>query len=143
MKPVDQTIVDVDKGDCVTSCLVSILELPRESVPNFIELGQNWFSEFWKFLKVNNCEFLGTGWPKSIDRPNGHLLNESPNIDGFVIASVPSRTFDLIGHSVVIDLSGKVVHDPNPNKKWQNENVIETNQLQNWMMINRNLEIKT
>ena len=65
------------------------------------------------------------------------MLSESPNIDGFVMASVPSRTFKDVGHSVVMDLKGLIVHDPNPNRKWQDVNVLESGDLQHWIMISK------
>lgn len=131
----DQLIVDKMTGDCTRACIASILELDIESVPNFIEDGNAWFDRFWKFLKDHGYNYYGGGWPKGPDRPNGHILSESPNIDGFVVATVPSRTFDEIGHSVVMDLNGIVVHDPNPNKAWQDVNILKSGDLKHWMLI--------
>ena len=135
MKRVDQMIVSVDKGDCTRACLASILELNIAEVPNFIEKGNRWFDDFWKFIKTYGYQYYGVGWLVGPERPHGHILKESPNIDGYVIASVPSRTFEIVGHSVVMDLDGVVIHDPNPNKLWQDVNVVETGELQHWMMI--------
>ena len=135
MKPVDQTIVSEKDGDCVRASLASILELEIDAVPNFIRFGPFWYKVFSSFLYSLDYKDYGTGWVKSEDRPHGHILSESPNIDGFVIASVPSKTFPNIGHSVVMNLKGVVVHDPNPNKLWQGINVKKTKELQNWMMI--------
>jgi len=135
MKPVDQLIVDKNIGDCTRACLASVLELDADDVPNFIRFGDNWFKVFWEFLRSLDYEFYGTGFPKGDKYPNGHILKESPNIDRFVIASVPSKTFSDIGHSVVMDLNGLIVHDPNPNKLWQGLNVLGTKDLNHWMMI--------
>ena len=135
MTPVNQTIVDADSGDCTRACLASILDLPIEAVPNFIMFKVGWFNVFWAFLRVLGYEYCGTGWVKSKERPHGHILSKSPNIQGYVIASVPSKTFPNVGHSVVINLKGIVVHDPNPNKLWQDINVKKSKELQHWMMI--------
>jgi hypothetical protein len=137
MKPVDQTIVSEKDGDCTRASLASILELPIDAVPNFMRFGQGWFRIFSHFLMSLDYEFLGTGWVKSKDRPCGHILSRSPNIKGYVIASVPSKSFPNSGHSVVVNLKGLVVHDPNPNKAWQNINVLKSKELQNWMMIGK------
>ena len=117
MKPVSQTIVSVIDGDCTRACLASILDLPIDAVPNFARFG--------------------AGWVKGKDRPHGHILSRSPSIKGYVIASVPSKTFPNIGHSVVMNLKGVVVHDPNPNKLWEGINVKKSKELQNWMMIGK------
>ena len=137
MIKIDQRIVDKGKGDCTRACVVSILELDIDSVTNFIELGGDWFNPFWKFLHNHGCEYYGTGWIKSDGRPHGLLLAESPNIDGLVVASVPSSLYEGIDHSVVMDLEGLIVHDPNPNKAWQDKNVVQSGHLQHWMMIGR------
>ena len=135
MIPVYQTIVSIEDGDCTRACLASILDLPIDAVPNFIRFRDNWFNIFWAFIRALNYEYYGTGWVKSDDKPCGHILSESPNIKGYVIASVPSKTFIDIGHSVVMNLEGIVAHDPNPNKLWQDINVLESKELQHWMMI--------
>ena len=126
MKPVNQTIVSVEDGDCTRACLASILDLPIDAVPHFVRFGAGWFRIFSHFLMSLDYEFLGTGWVKSKDRPHGHILSRSKNIKGYVIASVPSKTFPNVGHSVIINLKGLVVHDPNPNKRWEGINVLKS-----------------
>jgi hypothetical protein len=135
MKPVNQTIVSKKDGDCTRACLATILELEIDAVPNFMRFKGLWFRVMWAFLKALGYDYFGTGWPISNDRPKGHILHQSPNIHGLVMATVPSRTFKDIGHSVVINLKGMVVHDPNPNKLWQGVNVLKSKDLQHWMMI--------
>jgi len=135
MKKVFQQLISKSYGDCTRACLASILELPIDAVPNFIRFGKNWFSVFYSFLKVLGCEYFGTGFPISEDRPKGDKLEDTPNINGYVIGSVPSKNFKEMGHSVVINLKGKVVHDPSPKKQWQNVNVLKTKDLRHWMMI--------
>ena len=83
MRKIDQLIVDKINGDCTRACLASILEINIEEFPNFITLGNDWFSVFWKALIDHGCKYHGTGWVKSLDRPHGIYLNESPSIDGF------------------------------------------------------------
>jgi len=135
LKPVNQEFVDAEFGDCTRACLASILELELDAVPNFIRFKGNWMRVFWAYIESLGYKFYGTGWPKNEDRPNGHVLREMPNVNGFVIASVPSKSFEGGGHSVVMDVEGMVVHDPNPNKAWEGINVLEGGCLNSWMMI--------
>lgn len=137
MKPINQTIVEINYGNCFAACVASLFELTLDEVPNFIEKGKDWFPPFWEFIKERGYEYEGVGWPRSEDMPFGHILSESINIDGFVIATVPSKTFQAISHSVLIDLDGNVVHDPNPNKKWQGVNVLQSKELEHWMLLSR------
>lgn len=131
MKIVDQSIVDALTGDCTRACIASLFEIELDAIPNFITFGKDWFIPFWNYIKDSGYDFYGTGFPKT------RILSESPNIDGFVMASVPSRTFKNVGHSVVMDLKGLIVHDPNPNRKWQDVNVLESGDLQHWIMISK------
>jgi len=123
MKHVGQTIINKDSGDCNRACIASLLELPIEAVPHFSCFGSRWMNVLKSFLLSLEYDYDGTGYPIGPDRPYGHVLSESPNIDGFVMASVPSRTFENISHAVVMDLNGVIVHDPNPNKKWNDMNI--------------------
>jgi len=55
MRPVDQTILAGDsgphKGDCFRACVASILELPIEAVPHFMEMSGDWFEHFDDWLR--------------------------------------------------------------------------------------------
>lgn len=137
MKKVDQSIIDQGYGDCTRACIASLLELELDAVPNFIRFGTRYARTMWAFLKSLDYHPIGTGFPQGLEYPNGNVLRETPNIDGFVMASVPSKIFENTGHSVIIDLNGLVVHDPNPNKAWQDINVMESGDLQHWMMIEK------
>jgi len=135
MNKVDQSIVDKEYGDCTRACIATILDLPLDAVPNFMQFKDKWFKVFHNFLLILDYAFYGTGFPRSVDKPNGHILSESINVNGLVMASVPSKTFENIGHSVVMNLDGLVVHDPNPNKLWQDINVLQSGELKHWSFI--------
>ena len=135
MYKIDQIVVDKDNGDCTRACICSILELESGSIPNYIEVGSDWIRDFWTMLKEKGFKYYGIGWPLSEDRPNGHVLSKSISVDGYVLATVPSKTYDSVTHSVVIDLDGIVCHDPNPNNAWLGINVLESGDLDHWMMI--------
>jgi len=135
MKHVGQTIINKDYGDCNRACIASLLELPIEAVPHFHCFGSLWLKVLQNFLLALEYDYSGIGYPIEPDLLKGHVLSESPNIDGFVMASVPSRTNEDTDHAVVINLKGLVVHDPNPNKKWEDVNVLESGDLKRWFLI--------
>jgi len=130
------------------ACIATMLDLEIDAVPNFIRFDSKrraktrtgWFEVFYSFLHALGYEYQGMQWPKNKDRPHGDYLKKSPNINGLVMATVPSRTFKDIGHSVVVNLKGIVVHDPNPNKLWQGINVLKSKDLQHWMMIQKKVK---
>ena len=137
MIKLNQKIINRDNGDCTRACVASIFELPIDAVPNFIRFGANWFPLFHAYLRFCGYEYIGSGYPLSDKYPRGDKLEDSPNVKGYVIASVPSKNYKKIGHSVVMNLKGKIVHDPNPKKQWQNINALKTGELNSWMMISR------
>jgi len=137
LKPVNQTLVDEEFGDCIRACLASILDLDIDAVPNFVRFNDRWMIVFWSYINVLGYQFYGTGWPKSESKPNGHIISECPNVDGFVIASVPSRSFEGGSHAVVMNINGLVVHDPNPKRAWEGINVLETGDLICWMQVGK------
>ena len=130
MKPVNQTIISKGAGNCMSAAIASLLELRLEDVPYFRGMEDDkWFSAFIDFLNEQGYEFEGTG------KPNKPLLHECPNVDGFIIANVPSKTFEGATHSVIIDMDFRVVHDPNPNKLW--EGAIIGREVRDWWMISK------
>lgn len=51
MKPVMQTTFGEEKGNCLSACIASILELPIEEVPNFCEEDrEDWWRSCWTWL---------------------------------------------------------------------------------------------
>lgn len=137
MKPVDQSIVDGDDGDCMRAAVASLFEWDLVQVPHFIRFDDWWWMFYW-FL-------WGAGWhlhgsrreTSDIGNWDGTIRFGSipETYKGCVLASVMSRTFEGESHSVVMQTDGLVVHDPNPNKAWQGENIIKTGQLLCWDLI--------
>lgn len=116
MKPVDQTIFSnpegTSKGNCMTACVASLLELPIEEVPYFIGLPEDeWFSVFQNFLKQHGYQFSGMfffteglGWKE--------LLQLSPGVNGYFMCSGASwRDYVTAGHAVIYK-DGEMIHDP-------------------------------
>lgn len=131
MKPVDQTIVCKDRGDCMRATIASLFDLEIEQVPHFILFGANYFDLVWSFFRFLGYDYMGCGYihtgpPK-----------EEDSVNGYFYGVVNSKTFPDVTHAVVIDINGIVVHDPNPNKRWQDINVLESGELKYWYLIGR------
>lgn len=122
MKKVFQTIIDKGRGNCMQAVVASLFELELEDVPNFIEIPSEqlgWFVAMEKFFTDRGYEGLtrinkyrrddGTDFLRRVARFDG-------GINGYLYASVPSQTFEGVGHAVVVDLDLNIVHDPNPNQ---------------------------
>jgi hypothetical protein len=116
MKPVDQTIIDKDRGDCMRACIASMLELDLSQVPNFLAFGRLWYNMMWAFLGVLGWELHYTDFK---NKPT-----ENDTINGAIMASVKSLTIEGSTHSVLIDINGNVIHDPNPNKLYSDKTVL-------------------
>lgn len=106
MKPVDQEYLSGnDKnipGDCVRACVASILELPREKVPHFVQIGDTWWlHEFEDWLIERRIALMVLS----------HQTFEFPTI---VVGDSP-RDPQKISHAV-IEQSGKIIHDPHPSR---------------------------
>lgn len=118
MKKVFQTIVDPEHGNCEQAVIASLLELPLEEVPNFIEQRKS--GEFhqtligWLYSKGYSPTTVGK------DRHGSEKLKEIAKFDGgfngYFYASVISQTFENIYHAVIVDIDLNIVHDPNPNQ---------------------------
>jgi hypothetical protein len=126
MTPVFQTIVEQGKGDCQRAAVASLFDLQLDQVPHFKLYGGNWWKVYCHFLLGIGWEFHGTSMG---DRHASEERRNYTSVNGHFLATVPSKTFPDVKHSVVIDEAGVVVHDPNPNQLWKGINVIETGEL--------------
>jgi hypothetical protein len=110
MIPVYQTIVSDEArgvhGNCLPSCIASILEVPLEEVPPLQDMGTNWFPALWDFLISKGYEFHGTGRKENV-------LTYTLGVNGYYIVNGSSPRGFKRGHSVVFH-EGKLVHDPHP-----------------------------
>ena len=137
MRKVDQQIVCPETGDCARAVVASLLGLDLDQVPNFRRFPEDeWFNVFWYFLYSLGWEYVGEA------KPSKYVLLEEDSIDGFFDATVASKTFPEQKHAVILDMTGTVVHDPNPNKLWLGENVVESGELLSWFMFKRREEGK-
>ena len=51
MKKVYQSRIDKNHGTCMQAAIASLFEMFIEDVPNFVELGEEWWSEIDYFYK--------------------------------------------------------------------------------------------
>lgn len=132
MKPVFQTVIHRGLGDCFTAAIASLLELTLDEVPYFRVFDEeDWFIILCEFLEKHGykhdmcCDFFQV------------MNDEAYNVKGYAIALVPSKTFDNCMHSVIVNRSGLVVHDPNPNKAWLDINILQTSDFERLHCIKR------
>lgn len=105
MNPIDQTTFGVKNGNCFSACVATILDLPIEEVPIFVE-KENWWGAFLEWLKPRG--YYALCW---------HLKNKDKSLldsYGINILGGKSPRGDFL-HAVVADGS-KIVHDPHPSR---------------------------
>ena len=136
MTPVDQTIVCAEKGDCMRAVVASLFNLELDQVPHFrlFDTEENQGSYFRNWYKVMTGFFYSMGYEVEyyLRSDKKKELEESHSIEGYFYAAVASKTFNNVRHAVVMDINGVVVHDPNPNKAWQDVNVLESGEVDGW-----------
>lgn len=129
MKPVYQQIINADRGDCMSACIASLLELPIEEVPK-------WQAEEYDRTPGKSAAYRdrdshyamldwlhGRGWALTIMLWN-RLGDWRGTKDLNLIVSVPSQKFPGVSHAVIIGFRSfenvnrayewYVAHDPNP-----------------------------
>lgn len=119
MKPVQQTIIDKDKGNCLSACLASLLELPLEEVPNFVWHFKNNFGDAVQlWLRARGFAWLRIRMPKEIKTGDDIRFHALPEV--LCLATGKSPRGDYF-HSVVGRITGghnfELVHDPHPSGK--------------------------
>lgn len=139
IRPVYQTIIDPERGDCERACVATILGCAIEDVPNFSEPGLP--PESWMPMWLQSV-----GWCLiETKRPTTPRDVSYLGLNGIVgIGTVPSQAFPGGRHAVVIGwrphpehpesaLECYIVHDPNPNNA-PYENVTELVERVRWMV---------
>lgn len=114
MKPVSQTIIDSEKGDCFRACLASLMELPIEQVPNNHESKQVQFDFYNYWLRQFNLQlaFIRFG--------------QMPLPRGYFILCVKSACFPNCTHVVIAKENeetgiAEIVWNPNPKDEREND----------------------
>ncbi len=131
MIKVFQRLVDKEKGDCMQAAVASLLELPYEDVPKFIEHKEGWFHPFYDLIVAQGLTYKGM-LHNDIDKTDMHepsfvgTLYKYKGLDGYFLASVYSPKYFIredissgaaTTHAVLIDREFNIVHDPNPNNQ--------------------------
>lgn len=97
-----QTVMGSPHGDCFSTCLACILEMPAKAVPNFVgEYGATWLENLLNWLAPMN---LGAVFvqPTSLEYwPGGFSILSVDVVDGF-------------SRHCVVAWEGDVVWDPSP-----------------------------
>jgi len=118
MIKVYQTIIDKGHGNCMQAVVASLLELPLEEVPNFIEIKEgSWFLTMEHMFDDRGYDLCTIGRGGNTDTEMlKKIAKFDGGVNGFLYASVPSMTFEGCGHAVIVDTDLNIVHDPNPNQ---------------------------
>jgi len=108
MIPVDQTIVNLETGDCVRACVASIFELSIDDVPNFMCDGPDGFHDHL----TKWCDKFGI---LALDVVRLHEIKKWMK-GTYMIALGPSPRRPKGGDQLhaVVWYNGKMVHDPIP-----------------------------
>jgi hypothetical protein len=100
MIPLTQTKFGGVEGNCLPTCVASILEINIEDVPNFVTLEGDWWEHFHDFM-------ISKGYKPF------HMNGDEITPKGYHIAcGMADRGF----HHACVTLDGKVVHDPHPDR---------------------------
>lgn len=98
-----QTILG-EQGNCFSTCIASILELPLEDVPHFCDFD-DWFTVTNDWLRERGLSYIEMPYP--IDNWGSELVAGL----GYHLIHGPAKRGFL--HSCV-GYAGKIVHDPHP-----------------------------
>jgi len=125
-----QTIIDKGNGNCMQAVGASLLELPLNEVPHFLEFdkteGTCAHLELLRFLRLKGYGYCI--WTSGYTNGKGEfmhlheidftkrILEIDNGVNGYFYASVKSQTFENCSHAVVINKNMEIVHDPNPNQ---------------------------
>jgi hypothetical protein len=109
MVPVDQSILPEEgprKGNCLTACIASLLDLPIEQVPNFVE-SSRWYDALNQWLAPRGLFYLEVRGAEPAAAQSLCAYAGWHTITGLA----PSG----IRHTVV-GYAGEVRHDPHPSR---------------------------
>lgn len=138
MIKVTQTVTDSGAGNCMQATIASLFEKNLQDVPNFVEYGlTEWQRKLFEYLGSVGYDYEGMLEPLETKEGTLARLKNTPLVNGFIYAVVPSLNFKDKTHAVVIDMTGVVVNDPHPEKKYEGVNVVETGGLLYWYMIKK------
>lgn len=97
-------------GNCFTACVASLFDKPISEVPNFIDMGEDWFDAFIKYVHEQGAELIGMYHLGPKEWPDDSLWQE---FDGYAIAGGGSPRGVPNGHAVIYK-NGEPFFDPHP-----------------------------
>lgn len=100
MKPVKQTDTGQETGNCLQAAFASILELELHEVPDFGNMGDDWWLHLTDWFAKRNVQV--------------HWSATHVPVATWHVASVFSPRFEGATHAVVCDPDMNIVHDPHP-----------------------------
>jgi hypothetical protein len=108
MIPVDQTTFGKGTGNCFAACVATILEKSLDSVPFFMDSGDEWYIQFvnWAYEQGLIAECVNSDYPG---------FEEDLAKMGYSIVTGKSPRGGGMYHSVVFKGSD-MVHDPHPDR---------------------------
>ena len=89
-------------GNCLSACVSSLLHIPIEEVPNFVEDNKDWQGALNKFLEPYNMVYVEVPKEAVGDQALGYHL-----MCGLTVRS------DVVTHGVV-GYNHEYLHDPHP-----------------------------
>lgn len=116
MIPITQTITDPGRGNCLASCVASILEKPLCEVPNFAEIAdvegfQQAFVDYLASVEIIPLKI----YIEHTDDPGLYIQNWNDHV---ILSGKSPR--GKVSHAVVGKIQSgwgfEIVHDPHPDK---------------------------
>jgi len=119
MKRVFQSRIEKKHGTCMQAEIASLFEMFIDDVPNFIEMGDEWYYAYVKFYKDRGYSHICSFNPKGRMDLIKQVLEHDGGVNGYWGATVESVNLGAeVTHAVIVDKDLNVVHDPNPNNFW-------------------------
>ena len=134
MIPIDQTIVNKTKGNCIQAAVASMFELDMTQVPNFVLFGKGYWNILYYFI-------WSLGYRIGCRDIKHWAFDRTDLINGCIMASVKSKTYKHVTHAILVNSVGRVIHDPNPKKQYQDVNVLETGELVQWTHMEKRYDV--
>ncbi len=135
----DQDRTELGNGNCMQATLATLFNIPLAEafdVHDHNSKKGDWHLPFMNWLEKRGRD-LDTGYPAGTHEHTIEMLNHSGDIDGYFYAVVPSVKNELGFHAVVMDKQGNVVHDPHPEKAYQDKNIVESHDLEYWFVLEK------
>lgn len=131
MTPVDQTRFyepdappDKQRGNCLTAVVASLMDLPIDAVPNFVQDHVdhdadnddewNWWTRLHRFIHERGHEMNYLRPISGPDCPTESVFRDPEPGEFYAVTGISPR--DPRIHHIVIYRDGEMVHDPHPDR---------------------------